>query len=129
MGFSQFIPKQALPAITVSTFSTPSPVWVAIDIAKFHHVALVEHPNGRRRKSRELIQRLRGQSEHVRQPGMAWPLACEEGLQLKQRLDAWAFDVGVGADAVDEHAAQAAGSTPAPKSRRERRMRRWSDVH
>jgi len=27
-------------------------MWVAIDIAKTHHVVLVEHPNGRRRHLR-----------------------------------------------------------------------------
>jgi transposase len=52
MGFSQLIPKEALPAMTASSFSTLSPMWVAIDIAKTHHVVLVEHPDGRRRHFR-----------------------------------------------------------------------------
>jgi len=38
--------------MTASSSSTPSPMWVAIDITKTHHVVLVEHPDGRRRHFR-----------------------------------------------------------------------------
>lgn len=38
--------------MTASSSSTSPTMWVAIDIAKIHHVVLVEHPDGRRRHFR-----------------------------------------------------------------------------